>query len=427
MNDIMTSGDFVKNSTLLYASLVNRERQLPLSFDGLKPVYRRAIYAALKFNGEHVKTAKIVGEMISNLHPAGDASCIPVISNLVHYGILSGRGNHGTKKLDGQIKPHAAPRYTEAWISEKYNAIFRPLLDYVPWRETDLFSTEPCYLPTPIPICLTFGLIGIGHGAFTRIPIFTATSLYEAYMADDPSLLKAPYGLEIDYECSDLEELWKTGKGRVTYQYKVYPGTSDDGSKGAYIEGIPEYFVPDVGAFEEYRASNKVFINDESDKTCSRLFIGKNKNIRVISQDEIYELAWGASRYSKVYQLNVSFGDYVCIIPLREWLDLTYKNYLTLTNNYKENNIAKLQKEEKVFTWARKVADTFLKDTEKSNSDIANELQIEEEIVSAVLRRSIGSLRKTDFEPKLNAVRKQIEEFSGLVPEKYTEDIIMKL
>lgn len=427
MTYIVTSGEFVTNSTILYGSVVNKERQLPLVYDGLKPVYRRAIYAAMKFNGEHVKTAKLVGEMISNLHPSGDASCVPVISNLVHYGILDGRGNHGTKKLDGQIKPHAAPRYTEAWISPEYNKIFSPLMNYVPWRETDLFSTEPCYLPSPIPLCLTFGLIGIGHGAFTRIPCFTARSIYEAYMTGDPSALKAPYGLEIDYQESELDKLWNTGKGRVTYTYKVYPGKSDDGTKGAYIEGIPEYFVPDIGAFDEYKEANKIFINDETDKNCSRIFIGKNPNVRVINQDEIYELAWGASRYTKIYQLNVAFEDYVCLIPLKEWLDLTYKTYIKLVNAYKDSSLDKLHDQEQVYLWGNKVAEVFLKNTEKTNEEIAKELKIDEKIVAAVLRRSIGSLRKTDFEPKLAQVRSQLESFENLVPEDYTAEIVSKL
>lgn len=423
----VASGEFVKDSTILYGSVVNKERQLPLVFDGLKPVYRRAIYAAMKFNGEHVKTAKIVGEMISNLHPSGDASCVPVVSNLVRYGILGGRGNHGVKKLDGQVKRHAAPRYTEAWISEKYNQIFKPLLDYVPWRETDLSSTEPCYLPTPIPMCLTFGLLGIGHGVLTRIPCFTPASIFDAFLNDDPSLLKAPYGMHIDYENSELDKLWRTGVGRVTYSFNVYQGRSDDGTKGTYIEGKAEYFVPDIGAFDEWKANNKLFINDESDKNGSRIFIGKNPNIRMISLDEIYELAWGAARYSKVYRLNVAFDDYVCLIPLKEWIKLSYDNYLNLIEDFKATNLEKLRKEEIVYLNAKSVAETFLKDTERSNEEIANILGIEEWVVSTVLRRSIGSLRKTDFEPKLKQVRDQITKFSNIDAVTYTAEIVSKL
>lgn len=422
-----SSGNFVESSTILYGGVVNKERQLPLVYDGLKPVYRRAIYAAIKFGGEHVKTAKLVGEMISNLHPSGDASCVPVISNLVHYGILDGRGNHGIKKLDGQTKPHAAPRYTEAWISPKYDKIFKPLLDYVPWRETDLSSTEPCYLPTPIPLCMTFGLLGIGHGVLTRIPCFTAKSLFEAFIHDDPTLLKAPYGLEIDQEASELDRLWRTGLGKVTYSYKVYQGKSDDGTRGTYIEGIPEYFTPDIGAFDEWRESNKLFVNDETDREHSRIFIGKNPNIRVISLDEIYELAWGAARYTKSYRLSVAFKDYVCLIPLREWIKLTYENYLSLVEKYKTDQLGKLQRQEQIFLHAKEVADEFLKDTEKTNEQIAEALSLEQWIVDAVMKKSINSLRRTDYEPKLASVREKIKSFKNLDAKEYTANIVSEL
>lgn len=422
-----SAGKFVETSTILYGGVVNKVRQLPLVYDGLKPVYRRAIYAAIKFNGEHVKTAKLVGEMISNLHPSGDASCVPVISNLVHYGILDGRGNHGTKKLDGQVKPNAAPRYTEAWISPKYDAIFKPLLDYVPWQETELNSTEPCYLPTPIPLCMTFGLLGIGHGVLTRIPCFTAKSLFNALIADDPNLLEAPYGLQIVKEESELDKLWTTGLGKVCYTYKVYQGTSDDGTKGVYIEGIPEYYVPDLGCFDEWREYNKVFINDETDRNTSRIFIGKNKNIRVISTDEIYEMAWFVARYKKTFRLSTAFKDYVCLTPLREWLRLTYENYLTLVEKYKADKLDKLQKQEQIFIHSKEVANEFLKDTERSNQEIASKLGLEDWIVDAVLRKSISSLRKTDYEPKLAKVRQDIESFNKLDSKTYTADIVSKL
>lgn len=427
-NIILTpSGEFVTKSTILYGQVVNKERQLPLVYDGLKPVYRRAIYSALKFKGEHVKTATLVGDMISTTHPSGDKSCVPVISNLVHYGILDGRGNHGIKKLDGQEKQPAAMRYTEAWISKKYDDIFRPLLDYVPWRETDLASTEPCHLPSPIPLCMTFGLLGIGHGVLSRIPCFTASSIYRAVMADDPNLLEAPFGLELDKSRSELEELWRTGVGRVTYQYKVYSGKSADGTQGVYIEGIPEFFLPDIGAFDDWKAANKIFINDETDKNHSRIFIGKFPGIRVISVDDILEMAKDASVYSKTYRLNVAFDDYVCIIPLKEWLTLTLNNYLKLVEEYKTANLERLYKEEKVYVHAKDVAETFLKDTEQTNDQIAAKLGIEEEIVQAILRRSIGSLRKTDFEPKLNAVRSQIENFKSLKAEEFTKEVVSKL
>ena len=116
----------------------------------------------------------------------------------------------------------AAARYTEAKISSKFRSIFSDLMPYVPFKDGELEEQEPEYIPTPIPLSLLFGGLGIGFGANMRIPAFTIKSIYNALIKDDPELLEAPFGLKLIKDKSQLKELWDTGLGRLTYQYQVY-------------------------------------------------------------------------------------------------------------------------------------------------------------------------------------------------------------
>jgi len=114
--------DEMRRSYLDYAMSVIIGRALPDIRDGLKPVHRRILYAmsemGLAFNRPYRKCAGIVGEVLGNYHPHGDA---PVYDALVRmaqdfslrYPLVDGQGNFGS--VDGD--PPAAYRYTEARLS----------------------------------------------------------------------------------------------------------------------------------------------------------------------------------------------------------------------------------------------------------------------------------------------------------------------
>ena len=66
----------MEESYLQYSMSVIVSRALPDVRDGLKPVHRRILYAmhsrGWRSSSKHVKSAKIVGEVIGNYHPHGD-------------------------------------------------------------------------------------------------------------------------------------------------------------------------------------------------------------------------------------------------------------------------------------------------------------------------------------------------------------------
>src|SRR5437867_5173657 len=111
--------DEMKRSYMDYAMSVIIGRALPDARDGLKPAHRRVLYG-MKTMGlgptrGYRKCAKIVGEVMGNFHPHGDASIYDTLVRLaqefnMRYPLVNGQGNFGS--IDGD--PPAAMRYTEA-------------------------------------------------------------------------------------------------------------------------------------------------------------------------------------------------------------------------------------------------------------------------------------------------------------------------
>jgi len=355
-------GKFVEDAVTMFGDDVNKIRQLPFLYDGLKPNYRRIIFKSLGID-TLTKVANIIGNVLT-LHPHGDESLRKPVSNLVRWGILDGQGNHGMKTFFGPDIQPAAPRYPEVKISKKYDDFFRELMPYVPMQESVVNAGvfEPTYLPTPYPICLTSGTLGIGVGVNTRVPAFTMESLHKAYINNDPNYLEAPFGLELDKEHSDLKGLWNTGIGHVVYKFKVYRDNYQ-GINGTMIEGEPEIFKPILDELFKLRESGKVNYKDlSSAKTGRKLFWFREYNIKSISIDDVHNIVEKGCVYDKVYRLTVADQDHVYLIPLKNWLDVTYKNYINLIEVYKADKISKLEFDYKVYKFMPIVAEFILKD-----------------------------------------------------------------
>ena len=179
--------DEMRRSYLDYAMSVIIGRALPDIRDGLKPVHRRILFAmsemGLAFNRPYRKCAGIVGEVLGNYHPHGDA---PVYDALVRmaqdfslrYPLVDGQGNFGS--VDGD--PPAAYRYTEARLSRIDSALLEDLdketVDFRP--NFDERRQEPEVLPTRVPNLLINGSSGIAVGMATNIPPHNLTEIINA-------------------------------------------------------------------------------------------------------------------------------------------------------------------------------------------------------------------------------------------------------
>jgi len=180
---------------LAYALSTITMRALPDVRDGIKPVHRRILYAMrqLKLNPEnaHKKCARIVGDVMGQYHPHGDASIYDALVKLsqsfsARYPLVDGQGNFGN--IDGDSA--AAMRYTEA----KMTAAGVALLEGIDEDAVDFTATyneedqEPVVLPGGFPNLLANGATGIAVGMATSIPPHNLTEICNAAL----HLIKAP-------------------------------------------------------------------------------------------------------------------------------------------------------------------------------------------------------------------------------------------
>src|SRR5690606_29416458 len=111
----------MQGSYLEYAYSVIYSRALPDARDGLKPVQRRILYQmsemGLRPERGHVKSARVVGDVMGKLHPHGDSAIYDALVRLaqdfaMRLPLVDGHGNFGSLD-DGP----AASRYTEARLA----------------------------------------------------------------------------------------------------------------------------------------------------------------------------------------------------------------------------------------------------------------------------------------------------------------------
>ena len=181
--------DEMKRSYMDYAMSVIIGRALPDVRDGLKPAHRRVLYGmrsmGLASNRGYRKCAKIVGEVMGNFHPHGDASIYDTLVRMaqdfnMRYLLIDSQGNFGS--IDGD--PPAAMRYTEARLRTLAEQLMADLdketVDSVP--NYDETTEEPTVLPAPFPNLLVNGSAGIAVGMATNVPPHNLREIIDGLM-----------------------------------------------------------------------------------------------------------------------------------------------------------------------------------------------------------------------------------------------------
>ena len=165
----------MRSSFLEYAYSVIYARALPDARDGLKPVQRRIVFQmsqmGLRPDKGHVKSARVVGDVMGKLHPHGDSAIYDALVRLaqpftMRVPLVDGHGNFGSLD-DGP----AAPRYTEARLTAAALALTEGLdedvVDFVP--NYDNQHQQPDVLPAAFPNLLVNGTSGIAVGMATNM------------------------------------------------------------------------------------------------------------------------------------------------------------------------------------------------------------------------------------------------------------------
>jgi DNA gyrase subunit A len=325
--------DEMKRSYMDYAMSVIIGRALPDIRDGLKPAHRRVLYGmksmGLSSTRGYRKCAKIVGEVMGNYHPHGDASIYDTLVRLaqdfnMRYVLTDGQGNFGS--IDGD--PPAAMRYTEARLDgladEMMIDLDKETVDFVP--NYDETTEEPTVLPAPFPNLLVNGSTGIAVGMATNIPphnmrevIEAAVWLIESAQSDEQPTLpeKQRKLLELvpgpDFPTGGyivgrqgIQQAYLTGRGMVIMRAKAEIEISKKGDRqGIVIDAIP-YQVNKARLIERIAelVREKVLegisdIRDESDRDGLRVVIDlKRGEVGEVILNNLY----------KHTQLQTTFG-----------------------------------------------------------------------------------------------------------------------
>ena len=189
--------DEMKRSYLDYAMSVIVARALPDARDGLKPVHRRILYS-MHENGhtpdkKHVKSARIVGDVMGKYHPHGDQSIYDALVRMaqdfsMRLPLIDGQGNFGSVDND----PPAAMRYTESRLTRPAVALLDDIdKDTVDFQANyDGNEREPLVLPARFPNLLVNGAGGIAVGMATNIPPHNLGEVIDACLAliEDPEI-----------------------------------------------------------------------------------------------------------------------------------------------------------------------------------------------------------------------------------------------
>ena len=178
--------DEMRSSFLEYAYSVIYSRALPDARDGLKPVQRRILYTmddmSLWHTRGHVKSARVVGEVMGRLHPHGDSAIYDAMVRLhqpwsLRLPFIDGHGNFGSPD-----DPPAAMRYTEARMDAAAEAMTESIdeetVDFKP--NYDGRETEPSVLPAALPNLLINGAAGIAVGMATNIAPHNTVEVIQA-------------------------------------------------------------------------------------------------------------------------------------------------------------------------------------------------------------------------------------------------------
>ena len=226
--------DVMEKSYLTYSMSVIVSRALPDVRDGLKPVHRRILYTmnrdGLRSAAKHRKSANVVGAVMGDYHPHGDASIYDAMVRMaqpwsMRYMLVNGQGNFGS--MDGD--PPAAMRYTEAKMAKLTEELLVDIdKETVDFRENyDGRLSEPSVLPAKLPNLLLNGQLGIAVGMATNIPPHNLGELIDAtiHMIDNPeatvdNLLEFVKGPDFPtgatvYGKESLRTAYTTGRGGI--------------------------------------------------------------------------------------------------------------------------------------------------------------------------------------------------------------------
>jgi len=294
----------MQKAYLDYSMSVIVGRALPDARDGLKPGNRRILFAMHERGWTHakafVKCAKVVGEVIGNYHPHGDAAVYDTLVRMaqdfsMRCLLINGQGNFGS--LDGD--PPAAYRYTECRLHRAAEELLADIdKNTVEMRPNfDETLREPAVLPSRLPNLLVNGSTGIAVGMATNIPPHNLTELVdgfvhlidhpEATVAELMAFIKGPDFPTGGVVCGlkPIRDMYETGRGLLKVRGRAVIEEGRGGKESIIVTEIP-YAVNKLTLIEKIaelvqdkRLEGISDIRDESDKDGIRLVLELKRGV----------------------------------------------------------------------------------------------------------------------------------------------------
>ncbi len=249
--------DEMQGAFLEYAYSVIYSRALPDARDGLKPVQRRIVYQmadmGLRPDRGHVKSARVVGEVMGKLHPHGDGAIYDALVRLaqpftMRLPLVDGHGNFGS--LDAGP---AAARYTEARPAPAA-ALLTDGLDEGVVDTVDNYDgslQQPEVLPAAYPNLLVNGASGIAVGMATNMPPHNLSEVVAAarHLVRHPQATTADLGRFVpgpDFPTGGIvvgldgvREAYETGRGSFRVRGRVQVEAVTARRKGLVVTELP--------------------------------------------------------------------------------------------------------------------------------------------------------------------------------------------
>lgn len=458
---------YAERAYLAYAMSVVRSRALPQVEDGMKPVQRRILFAMnemrLAAGAKHVKSARVVGDVIGKYHPHGDSSVYDAMVRVaqdfsLRYPLVDGQGNFGSRDGDGA----AAMRYTECRLTPiaelLLGEIDRGTVDFAP--NYDGAFQEPTLLPARLPFVLLNGASGIAVGMATEIlphnlrEVAEAARLLirkpESTLEDVLTLMPGPDfpgGGQLISSAGDIRDVYTIGRGSLRMrarwhvedlargQWRIIIDELPHGVSTAQvlseIEGLtnpqPRPGKKDV-AQEQKNLKQLVLgvletVRDESsDKAAVRLVLEPRSS--KISQDEFMavllahtSLESGVSMNMTMIGLNGRPQQKTLLQVLREWIDFRYVTVERRTRHRLgevERRIHILEGRMTVFLRIEEVI-RVIRESDEPRADLMahfglSEMQAED--ILEIRLRQLARLEGIRIEKELGELR---EEHAGLV------------
>lgn len=440
----------MKESYLDYAMSVIMARALPDVRDGLKPVHRRILYAmhqkGLTFTSKFRKSAVVVGDVLGNFHPHGDAAVYESMVKMsqdfaMRYPLIVGQGNFGS--IDGDSA--AAMRYTEAKMSRMAGELLRDLeKETVEWRPNyDGTKKEPIVLPASVPNLILNGTLGIAVGMASNIPPHNLREITDAIVH------------LIDNKEATTEDLLQFVKGPdfptggIMYGQKDIAHAYANGKGGVVVRGEAEIIETKAGSFQivitsiPYRVNKSDMIENIANLVREKKLEGirglrdeSTKDIRVVIDlktgshpQTVLNYLYKHTQLEETFHFNVvALVDGVPqTLALKTILEEFIKHRQIVVRRRTEFDLRKAEDREHILLGLTKALDHIdeiiklikkSKDIDDARAQLMKQFKFSERQANAILEmklQKLAGLERKKLEDELKAVQALIKELKEIL------------